>query len=304
MKNSFSYIAFLLLASFALSSCDLSQEITIDLPEYESEVMVESYLEPGQPFTLLLTQTVGYFDDLKLIYVKDATVTISYDGKTDTLRAIEVPFTTPGLDLLLDTAVLNRVRQFLGESIYLYGSLTFIPPLYDSPFVLNVKTPDGTELTATTYIPKPIEFEDPVIRFNDRDQALILTQFYDDGAQKNFYRRVLDVREQEITQNGDGTSDTTWVTDNQQDFILDDELSNGELLVFGTTYDYAEGDTLIQTIFSITEDYYDYVTSRDAAIAASLSPFGQPAILRSNVTGGQGIFTGQSSVREQVIIKK
>lgn len=300
----FARILPVLLLGFVLSACDLTQEIEVELPEYEPEVMVESYLEPGLPFSVVLTQTVGYFDDLKLIYVKEATVSISYGNQTDTLTAIELPLSTPGLELLLDTALLNTIRQFLGETIYLYGSITPVPALYETPFTLNITTKEGKSLSATTIIPKPITFEEPVVRFNDRDKALLLTQFMDDGGQANFYRRVLDKREQEVTEQPDGSTDTAWVTRNYQDFLVDDELGNGQLQVFGTGFDWVEGDTLVQTIYSVTADYYKFVTSRDAAIAASLSPFGQPARLRGNIVGGQGIFTGQSQATQEVVVRR
>ncbi|MDP5171141.1 MAG: DUF4249 domain-containing protein [Bacteroidia bacterium] len=301
--NKLTYIFSFFLLSISLYSCDLTQNIEVDLPEYESEIFVESYLQPGLPFSVVMTRTVGYFDDLQLIYVEDAVVSVTYNNQTDTLTPLELPLNTPGLELLLDTALINSFREFLGDAIYLYGSLTPVPTLYDSPFVLNVTTADGVQLSATTIIPRPVEFEDPVIRFNDEERALILTRFQDNADTKDYYRRILAVREQDIIENEDGTVDTVWVSDEEQDFIVDDELTNGEIQVFGTTFDYSRGDTLIQTIYSVTGDYADFITTRDAAIGASLSPFGQPARLKSNIEGGQGIFTGQSRSELVTIIE-
>ncbi len=296
-------VLFLLIA-VALSSCDLTQQIEIELPEVESEVFVEGYLEPGNPVAVVLTQTVGFYDDLRLIYVKDAIVSLSYNNQTDTLISLEIPLSTPGLELLLDTASVNRFRNFLGEEVVLYGTLAPVPALYDTPFTLRVTTQEGEELLATTYIPRPVEFEEPIVRFNDEDRALILTRFQDDPNTRNFFRRVLSVREPEITENEDGTQDTVWVTNVEQDFLADDQLNNGEIQTFGTLYDYQVGDTITHTIISVTEAYSEFATTRDAAIGASLSPFGQPARLKGNIEGGQGIFTGQSRARQMTIIKK
>lgn len=301
--NRFTYIFPLLLLGLGLSSCDLTQDIEVDLPEYESEIFVESYLQPGLPFSVILTQTVGYFDALQLIYVEDAVVTVTYNNQTDTLQPLELPLNTPGLELLLDTALLNSFQEFLGDAIYLYGSLTPVPELYNSPFQLAVTTTDGTTLAATTIIPDPVEFEEPVIRFNDEGNALVLTRFQDDPNTDDYFRRILEVREERIVENEDGTVDTVWVSDEEQDFIADDQITNGEIQVFGTTFDYAVGDTLIQTIYSVTEAYADFITTRDAAIGASLSPFGQPAQLKGNIEGGQGIFTGQSRAELVTVIE-
>lgn len=302
MKNSI-YIALIFIGAL-LSSCDLTQEVTIDLPDYESEVTVESYLQPGLPFSVVLTKSVSFFDELQLIYVEGATVTVSYNNQTDTLTELTIPLNTPGLELLLDTALLRDFQNFLGDGITIYGSLAPVPPLYNTPFTLKVTTEDGEELSATTFIPSPVTFEEPVIRFDDENErALLLTQFQDDGARANFYRRILEKREQQINENEDGSVDTVWVSDELQDFLVDDELNNGELQTFGTAFDFVRGDTIIQTIFSVTEEYFDFITTRDAALGASLSPFGQPAQLKSNIQGGQGIFTGQSRSELVTIIE-
>lgn len=302
MKQSI-YIVLISLG-FLLSSCDLTQEVTIDLPDYESEIVVESYLQPGLPFSVLLTQSVSFFDELQLIYVEGATVTIAYGNQVDTLTELTIALNTPGLELLLDTALLNDFQNFLGDGITIYGSLAPVPALYETPFTLKVTTEDGEELSATTVIPSPITFEEPVIRFDDENErALLLTQFQDDGNRRNFYRRLLEKREEQITENEDGTTDTTWVSDELQDFLVDDEINNGDLQTFGTAFDFVRGDTVIQTIYSITQEYFDFVTTRDAALGASLSPFGQPAQLRTNIQGGNGIFTGQSRSELVTIIE-
>lgn len=295
-------LTYLLASLLLLSACDLQQQVEIELPEYESEVVVEGYLQPGLPFTVILTQSVGFFDDLRLTYVKDATVSISYNNRTDTLQPIELPLNTPGLELILDTALVNRFRNFLGESIYLYGQLQPVPTLYDIPFTLNITTADGDELSATTTIPQPVEIAGTPYRFNDDSLALVLTQFQDDPERANFYRRLLEQREPRVSENPDGTTDTTWVTDGEQDFLTDDGISNGQLVTFGTAFQYEVGDTLIHTIYSVTEDYFRFVDTRDAALAASLSPFGQPAVVYTNVEGGQGIFTGQSLTQKVMVI--
>ncbi len=296
------HLGILGLLLLGLSSCDLTRDIEIDLPEYEPEVVVESYLEPGLPFTVILTKSIGFFEDLRLVYVKDAVVTISYNGRTDTLAPFEIPINTPGLELLLDTALVNRFAQFLGESIYLYGQLQPVPELYDTPFTLNVLTAEGEELSAVTTIPTPVDILGTPYRYNDDSLALVLTQFQDDPNRANFYRRVLEKREMNIITDENGVSDTIWVGNILQDFTIDDEITNGQLITFGTGFDHRDGDTLIHSVYSVTAEYARFLETRDAAVVASLSPFGQPATVTTNVTGGQGIFTGQSLASVRMVI--
>ena len=285
-----------------LSACNLTQEVDIELPEYEPQIVVEGYLRPGLPYLITMIESTSYFDDVQLSYVKDATVTITHQGKTDTLLPIEIDLSTPGLEGVLDTALLSSLEPIIGQGIYLYGSLQFVPESYDTPFELKITTQDGRNLSATTYIPEPVVQDSFKYRFNEDSLAIVLTQFTDRAGEVNFYRRLLEEREPRISQNPDGSQDTTWVDDAEQDFILDDDLGDGEPFVFGTTFDYRAGDTLFSTIYHITPEYYRFLETRDAAITASFSPFAPPAVVSTNIEGGAGIFTGFSGERWMLVV--
>ena len=59
MKTNFFYSFLILISSSVLLvGCDaLTREIEVVLPPYESELVVECYLEVGKPYRLALTQT-------------------------------------------------------------------------------------------------------------------------------------------------------------------------------------------------------------------------------------------------------
>src|SRR5688500_340054 len=78
------------IATFTLGSC--RKEVTLTLPEVESQMVVESYIVPGQPFGVFLTESVGYLSTPELRTIKDAVVTITYGSKTDTLTYIPAVF--------------------------------------------------------------------------------------------------------------------------------------------------------------------------------------------------------------------
>ncbi|RMG69395.1 MAG: DUF4249 domain-containing protein [Bacteroidetes bacterium] len=290
---------FLLLLPLWLMACNLTQEVDLELPEYDPQVVVECYLQPGQPYLLTLVESTGYFEDVELNYVRDAIVTITHEGQTDTLQPLEFRFDDPLLGLLIDTAQLGILRPILGDGLYFYGSFTPVPTDYNSDFALKVRLTDGRELSSVTQILPPVPIDTVEWRFDEDSLAFSLTKVQDNPNQANYYRRLLQRRERRISQDG---QDTTWVSDVEQDFTLDDEFSNGELLTFGTPFVYRYQDTLINTLYHITADYYRFITTRDAAITASFSPFGQPAVVYSNIEGGMGIFTGISFDRKVTVI--
>ena len=282
----------LFLLPFWLMACNLTQEVDLDLPEYEPQVVVECYLQPGQPYLLTLVESTGYFEDAALNYVRDAVVTITHEGETDTLAPLEFNLSNPLLGQVIDTAQLGILRPIIGEGLYFYASFRTVPRTYNTDFKLEITLPDGRQLRSVTQILPPVPIDTVEWRFNDDSLAFVLTKFQDDPNQANYYRRVLQQREPRLVDDGAGGQDTVWVTDVEQDFTLDDEISNGEQVTFGTAFEYRLGDTLINTLYHVTSDYYRFVTTRDAAITASFSPFGQPAIVYSNIEGGMGIFTG------------
>lgn len=272
-----------LLVFFCLTSCDLNRSIDIDLPDFESEVVVECYLQPGQPYLLTLTESVSYFEPAQLTYVKNAEVEITYKGESVQLEQVALAL-PPGIQEL------QILRPLVGDSLFFYTSVEPVPFEYDEDFFLNITTQEGKEILGITSIPSPVSIDTIEWRFDDDDSlALTLTRFQDDPSMDNFYRRTLHVSSVQV--------------EPDQDFFVDDRVFNGERAVFGSGFDYERGDTLIFTLYHITEDYFNFSETKDAAITANLSPFAQPAELKSNIQGGIGIFTGFSSDRQQVIIE-
>ena len=117
-----------------LSSCNLEKEVSIELPSYLSEPVVECYLEPGKPYRLLLTRAYGYFETLDLgnpaaALINDATVIIRYDDR-------EIPLAN---GLYIDPA---------GRKVFNYGSEELVPEEAGREFSLEIVLADGNRLEA------------------------------------------------------------------------------------------------------------------------------------------------------------
>ena len=127
MKNTISFFAFAFV--FFLYSCGgLEKEIDLELPVYESQIAVECYLEPGQPFILLLTKSAAYFDAfpteelefVESILEQEAEVTIRHKGVTYDLRN-EIFF----------NPITNKV--------YNYFNAELVPEEFDNDFFFTYK---------------------------------------------------------------------------------------------------------------------------------------------------------------------
>lgn len=266
----------------AAAACNLEQEIDLELPAYESRLVVECYLEPEKPYRLVLSRSAGYFDPfpalggdfLDELFVNRARVTISHRGERIELT------NTPLLD------------QETGK-VYNYRSPVSVPPDYEAPFYLEIITEAGDTLHATTTLLPPVPIDSVVVEFQASDTlARVLTYLTDPPDTANFYRRVL--------------HEGSLAEEPEQDFASDDRIVE-DILVYGTGFDYAEGDTLINTIYHIEEPYYRFLETLNRAVNSNGNPFAQPSPLLSNISGTTeaiGIFTGLTYDRRQTVITR
>ncbi len=278
--NNLSIIFFL-----SLAACNLTKDVDINLPDYQSQPSVECYLEPGQPFRLLLTHSYGFFDPfgldsnfLQKTLLEGATVTISYNGQTDTL--------TNGLFFTFIAPI----------KLFNYQSNQLVPTTPGVEYALNITLPNngGNIVGRTTMLPS-VPIDSVVVEFSpDIDTlARVLTYINDDRTMPNYYRRLLNY----------GSLDSV----PEQDFLVDDRIVKTDLIAFGTGYELVEGDTAFNTIFHINKDYYDYYESIQLAIIGNLSPFAQPSPIKGNVSGSSnplGIFTCLVYDRDTTIIAR
>ncbi|MBK6932585.1 MAG: DUF4249 domain-containing protein [Saprospirales bacterium] len=271
------------LALIFLAACNLEKEVDIELPGYERQPVVECYLEPGKPFRLLLTQSYGFFDPfgldssfLQKTLLDGATVTISYNGQVDTLRNL----------LSVDPSPLK---------IFNYSGQNLVPATPGMVYDLNIILPDGKTIDGQATLLPFVPIDSIKVEWNaERDTlARVLTYISDDPGQENFYRRMLNY----------ATLDSI----PEQDFLANDRIATTNLIAFGTGYELVEGDTVINTIFHISREYYNYIESVQLAVIGNLNPFAQPSPIKSNVRGSAnplGIFTCLVYDRDTTIIHR
>lgn len=267
-----------------LGACDsLTKDVDIDLPDYERQPVVECYLEPGKPFRLLLTQSYSFFDPfgldssfLQKTLLQGALVTISYDGKTDTLPN----------NISIEPSPIK---------IFNYTGANLVPATPGTVFTLNITLADGGSITGETTMLPYVPIDSIVVEFSETKDSLAraLTYITDDLGTTNYYRRILNYSALDSFP--------------EQDFLVNDDFSTTSLIAFGTGYELKEGDTIFNSIFHITKAHYDYLESVQLAIFGNLNPFATPSPIKSNVSGTArplGVFAPLVYDRDTTIIRK
>lgn len=279
MKNT---LILSVLAAMAFSSCGLNKDVDIDLPDFNPGLIVESYLVPGEPYRLLLTQSKSYFDPLPVddplafyqsILVNDAEVMIVHGSDTIHLRQ------------QLDIDIPNR-------KLYNYFSDSIVPQDFQSEFRLLIKSPGGGQITATTYIPIRIPIDSILVQFSKEhpDKARTLVFTTDNPDTKDYYRRIIHHLSLDSIP--------------MQDYVTDDALFSTPKQLYGTGYDFEIGDTVYNTQFHLTKEHFLFINSFKNS---GSNPFTQPGIIQSNVIGtvpAMGIFTGLTYFRDTTVISK
>ena len=269
------------IAALFLAACgSLQKEIVIDLPEYSEQPVVECYLQPGQPFRLLLSHSSSYFAPFEIennsflasILIDSADAYIVYN--TDTI-------------ILANTLSVD----FASFKVYNYTSPTLVPADYDSEFKLFITLKNGQTIQGSTRILPVVPIDSISVEFKDT-LASTITYCTDPTTPNDFYRRTLHI----------GSLDSL-----DQDFVATDRfLAPGSpTIAFGTGYDDVLNDTLIFTIYHADQAYYDFTRSVQGSVNAN--PGAQPGAILSNVIGTAnpiGIFTGLSFDRDTVIIQQ
>lgn len=275
--NKYSYIFIFLVLS--LASCNLSKEVEIELPEYEIQPVLECYLQPGEPFSVLITRSTGFFDEfdfedpLALLW-QDAVVTIAYDNQVDTLT-----------NELFFNILTGKLFNYVNPT-------KVVPNNYSGDFVLNVLMPDGKTITGRTNILPIIPIDSSVVEYNEDSMARIITYFSDIPGEDNYFRRMIHENALDSFPN--------------QDFAFDDGIVDNGTVATGSGYDFEPGTIIYNTLIHMDLGYYDFIRSIDLSIQANGNPFGQPGQILSNIDGTAnpiGIFTGLSMYRESFLIE-
>ncbi len=234
-----------------LSSCE--KEIEIDLPAYENQLVVECYLEAGLPYILSLTESVGFLDAFDVPVVKDATVTITHNGITDTLTLI--------------------------DSLNVYVKLDKVVAANDfAPYYLEVKDGKGRSVSATTQMLPRTSIDTLIYLKNDSAEASVIMYFDDLPDATNYYKVYF-------------TNANTFDPDSTYSWEFSDNVFANQRTVSGTGYAFREGDDVEVRLYTIDEAYYRFLETVDDAGDATASPFARPSRIISNIEGGTGIFT-------------
>lgn len=285
MKYNLIYIYLLVLCSAFFIGCE--KDITVDLPEPESKVVVDGYVEPGKPIYVVLTRNAPYFapiDPNTINAFETGAIVLVNDGfTTDTL--IEAS-SFQGIDLQGVYFTLNMI----GVEGRIYS--------------LTVQTKNGETLSAITKLPAFVPLDSVWFQVQeslpDNDTlGFMWATLHDPDTLNNCYRWF-------AMRVGKDSS-----------FIAPIGSSFEDKFINGTTFDFAynrgsiinstaeddindeagffkKGDSIIVKWCAVDRSTYEFWRDAETQVSNNGSPFSSPAPIHTNVKGGLGLFAAYS----------
>lgn len=256
----------------SLASCE--KAITVQLPDYDSEMVVEMYLEEGKPLRCLLSESMRYTDTVIARALNHATVIVSDGTTSDTLE--------------------NRLnKDTVTGRWYNYYHPRIVPVNNNKTYTLKISDSTNRIVSGTTGFSQKIVRIDSIDTrssiIND-DSFSVGVAFLDPPLTTNFYRFVV-------------TKKLNNFRNDPTDFSLSDISFNGKRFSFFSDATFARNDTVNIRVYALLKEHYDYIQSTGDARSSNFNPFSQPGRIKSNVKGGIGIFTAIRYDQREVIIR-
>ncbi len=258
------YLIFFLLG---LMAC--SESVEVDLPPFESDLVMQFYLEDGQAPRCILQESVSFGEPIRSPLIDNALVVLSYGEVADTLRNEEIFDSTT-----------NQFFNYISDRV-LRADL-------NQTYRLYVRDSEGRELRSETAFLPPIPIDSVAYDANEDREASVGILFTDPVETQDFYRLIA-YRE---------IGDVPRLSDIQ----LRDIAFSGQAFSFFTAYDFEIGDSVTTRLYRLTPAHYDFAASVENLDNANENPFAQPGAVRSNIEGGLGIFTSLNYDERKLVI--
>jgi hypothetical protein len=290
MRSHISLILLFLIVAVIFNSCE--KEIDLKLPKQESKLVVEGYIEQGQPAYVFLTKSASYFDpvdstSLFSSIVMDASVKISDENNSEQL-ILGIVNAFPPI-----AYVGNTIKGEIGKS-----------------YTLTVDW-NGQTYTATTTIKNTVKWDSLWFKLKDNSDSIgnIFASATENGSTQDYYRaytKILHVDDDFVPIFGS---------------VWDDKFFNGESFVAQLYHGFASniippdqdnsrglgyklGDTVVTKLCTMDFKSFTFWKAAESEIYSGGNPFASTTSVPSNISNGAlGCFTGYGATYDTIVCK-
>lgn len=301
----------LILMIVSFSACE--EEINVDVPNSETNMVMEGRVENGvRPF-LILTRDQSYFSEissarLASLFIDSADVWLTNVDDTVEMQPINLSDVPDDIDAPAGNNLpidLSSVDENVSLTVYvpLSDKIRGIP---NNSYKVHAET-DNFKASATTRLPPKAqldsvfytELDDPT-----QDSLVRVSISVDDpkGTPK-FYRYFTKRNAEPFYAPLFGSVADDGAVDGEE-FNFPINRAYGRINRDGQTITpyFKRGDTVTVKLCAIEEEIFNFWSSLEDDLRNQGSPFGSATVIQSNVDGGLGVFAGYSCDTASVII--
>jgi hypothetical protein len=278
---------------FALSGCE--KNVTVDIPKADEQLVVEGYIENGQPALLVLSRTLPFFGSINVSNVVQNTV-----------QGARV--------IVSDGLTIDTLQQFPGLGVY-YSSLLGET---GKTYTLRVEA-EGKVLTASTRIPGAVTLDSTWWKVDGERDSLgfVWARMSEPDTLGNCYRWFAQrINRYTFGEDAGRQKDSIFIA--PLGSVFEDKFINGRTFDFSfprgivtnsekeddqneERFFFKRGDTVVVKFTAIDRDHFEFWRTAETQIQNNGNPFGSPAPITSNISGGLGIWGGYAATFDTVV---
>jgi hypothetical protein len=292
-KNA-TYIIFIIFLLAGIYSCE--KDVTVEVPEASTEIVVEGIIEPGQYPQILLTHTLPFFGtisttDVIVNSIQGATVIVDDGVIFDTLIQI------PNYGIYFGTHIMGEV----GKS---YNLRIFV---------------EGKTITSVTNIPQAVKLDTTWWKPDGNRDSLgfAWAHLTDPDTLGNCYRWYAQrINHYTYGDNAGQIKDSTFIP--SPGSVFEDKFINAKSFDFSfprgkfifsdkeddsgeEEFFFKRGDTIVVKFCTIDRASFEFWRTEESQVQNNGNPFGSPQPISTNIKGGLGIWAGYSPSFDTII---
>jgi len=259
-----------------------------NIDDYESQIVVDGWIENDKYAKVLLTRSAAYFSDIDSISIRGYVLTRAKVELTDGKKS--------------ETLTLKPNDSYFPPYIY-EGSE--IKGEIGKTYYIKV-TYGGREVSAQTTIPTPVILDEAHFQLNDDSDQLgyLSVNFSDDANTKNYYRTLAKIKSKDSKYLASYIANFTDDYFNGQQVNISIYKGNKTSINNTNNKYFILGDTISLMFTTIDHAAYDFWTTFSREALNTGNPFASTNLrVKTNIKNGLGIWCGYGSSYYQIIAK-
>ncbi len=302
------------------------KDISVDIPDPESNLVVEGWIEQGRPPYVILTKNAAFFgqtdvNQLDSFYVHDATITVSNHSTTDTLReycladfagtgAQEDIARAFGIPVSGDDEEVPNICIYTVKDIFQYfanpAAYNGLTGELSTNYELTIRA-QGQTLQAQDRIRELMPIDSLSYRPKENSDSLIsvIVNLREPEESGNFIRYFTKRNSEPFyAPTGESVYDDKFFGGRYFSLPIERGYSQSadvDLEEFGF---FKRGDTVILKWTHITKQHYDFWNTIEYQEGNRANPFSSTTRINSNIEGGLGVWGGYAANYDTIILPR